>query len=134
MRILILGYGKLGAHLAASLAKEGHTITVLDSDPARLEPIAQYPHTEGVLASGYLLEDLRRVGMDSVDAFLAVLDDDNTNAMAAQVASHIFHVSDVICHISDPERQTFYEKLGVNVVCPTSVLVESIHSSLKNRH
>ena len=134
MRILILGYGKVGAHLAATLAKEGHKITVLDPDPARLEPISREPNTEGVLASGYLLEDLRRLGMEGVDAFLAVSDDDNTNAMAAQVASHIFHVPDVICHISDPERQKFYEKLGVTVVCPTTVLVEAICSSLKNRH
>ena len=130
MRILVLGCDKLGAHLATDLAGEGHRVTVLDARPDRLDALPHDPHLEARLASDSFVEDLRGVGVNNVDVFLALSEDDNRNAMAAQVASHIFHVPEVICRISDPQREKMYKGLGMNVVCPTMVLVDTIKSSL----
>ncbi len=131
MRVLILGSGKLGSHLSTVLAMDGHTVTVMDSDSERLESLLQEPHIEAVLASDSLMEDLRSVGLHNVDAFLALSEDDNKNIMAAQVASNIFHVGNVICCVTDPGRQEFYSQMGINVVCPTILLAGTIKSSLK---
>ena len=131
MRILILGCDKLGTHVAASLAAQGHRITVMDATPACLDSLPDEPTMEAVLTSESLMEDLRRVGMTNVDAFLALTEDDNENAMAAQVASHIFHVNEVICRVGDPQREKFYRELGINVVSPTMMLVDTIKSALK---
>ena len=132
MHILILGCDTLGANLAAALAGEGHRITVMDTSPDRLETLPQEPHVEAVLGSESLMEDLRSIGINNVDVFLALSEDDNRNVMAAQVASHIFHVPDVICRIGDPQRERFYKGLGINVVCPTLVLVDNIKSALES--
>ena len=130
MRILILGCDKLGAHLATDLAGDGHRVSVLDPRPDRLDALPQNPHLETVMASDSLIEDLRGVGINSVDVFLALSQDDSRNAMAAQVASHIFHVPEVICRIGDPQRGKMYRGLGMNVVCPTVVMMDTIKSSL----
>ena len=114
-----------------SLASGGDRVTVMDPSPDRLTALAQHPGLDGVVTSESLMEDMSAVGMNHVDAFLALSDDDNRNAMAAQVASHIFHVRDVICRIGDPEREKFYQGLGINVFCPTVVSVDAVKQILK---
>ena len=134
MHIIILGCDNLGTILAAELAREGHRMTVMDASPDRLDSLPQEPQVEAVLTTDSLMEDLRGVALSNVDVFLALTDDDNKNVMAAQVASHIFHVPEVICRIGDPQREAFYRGLGINVVCPTTAMVDSIKKGLNDAH
>jgi trk system potassium uptake protein TrkA len=123
----MLGCGVLGSHLAASLASSGHRITIMDSSADRLGSLSQESHVELLLSSDSIMDDLRGLRLTDVDLFVAASEDDCKNAMAAQIARHIFHVPDVICLITDPDRGRFYQDLGVNTVCPTSVTVDTIH-------
>ena len=132
MRILILGCERPGVHLATTLVGEGHGVTVMDTSLERLSSLPRQAHIEVVLATESLLEDLRSVGMNSVDVFLAVSEDDSWNVMAAQVASHIFHVPEVVCRIGDPQREEFYKTLGINVICPTVVLADALTRSFRH--
>ena len=36
---VVMGAGEVGSHLAQTLSKQGHDITVIDTDPAKLERI-----------------------------------------------------------------------------------------------
>ena len=117
MRILILGSDRLGAHLVFALSKDGHSVTVMDTSPDLLDTLTPTPEIEAFLASESLMEDLRNVGVNNVDVFLALSEDDNRNAMAAQVVSHIFHVPNVVCRIGDPQREKLYKKLGMKIIC-----------------
>ena len=132
MHVLIMGCDDLGAHLASVLAGEGHRVTVMDARPDRLDTLPEGPHMEAVLTSDSLMADMRSVGMTHVGAFLALSEDDNRNAMAAQVARHIFHVHEVVCRVSDPRRGQFYKELGMDVVCPTLVLADTVSKALKD--
>ncbi len=132
MHILILGCDTLGSILAADLAREGHRMTVMDPSPDHLDSLPQDIQVEAVLTTDSLMEDLRGVALSNVDVFLALTDDDNRNVMAAQVASHIFHVPEVICRIGDPQREEFYRGLGIKVVCPTTAMVDTIKSGLND--
>ena len=135
MRILILGCDQLGAHLAAGLAQEGHRPTVMDSSPLCLDSLTSNGlQIEPVLASESLIEDLRNVGMGGLDVFIALSEDDNKNALAAQIASHIFHVPNVICRIGDPYREKFYRELGMNVIAPTVLAADTIKRALEEIH
>ena len=131
MRILVMGYEKVGLHLIPLLVTEGHHIAVIDSDRELLEAVAKQENVEGFLASEHLMDTLRQAGVANADVFLALSENDNRNAMAAQVAQHVFHVPSVICRIDDPERQQVYQQLGMRVVCPTTSLVEAIHTAIK---
>lgn len=133
MRVLIMGYDSMGSHLASALNREGHSVTLLDTSPGRADTLPEDLRANVVPSSGSLMEDLRTLGMTNVDIALALSDDDNENAMAAQIASHMFHVPDVICRISDPQREVFYRDLGLNVVSPTQLLVDNIQRVLQQR-
>ena len=132
MRILILGCDFLGVRLASYLAQENHKITVIDVDGERLNALPENPNLQVFQASESLMFDLRRVGIANVDVFYAISDDDTRNAMAAQVATHIFRVSKVICRIDDPDRERFYKSIGINALCPTIVVVDTMKSALKS--
>ena len=132
MRILILGCDKLGSYLAAVLMKEGHAITAMDTNADLLDSLPRGPQLETVLASDSLIEELRGIGIHHLDVFLALSEDDTRNVMAAQIASHIFHVPEVICLINDPQREEFYKGLGLNVVCPARVVVGAIRGALED--
>ena len=97
MRLLILGCDGLVVHLTETFANDGHTVTVMDTSPDRLDTLPRSPPRRGRADHGLpWMEDLRGVAINHVDAFLALSDDDNRNVLAAQVASHIFHVGEVI--------------------------------------
>ena len=126
MRIIVLGCDTTGVYLASSLAADGHRVTVMDWDAVRLGTLPETPNIEAFLTSGSLMFDLPRAGMPKIDAFYAVSDDDTTNAMAAQMASHIFRVPEVVCRVEDPEREKFYKSIGINTRCPTLVVVDNL--------
>ena len=132
MRILILGCNKVAEQLATDLAKEDHEITVMDTNPDRLLLLRQEPHVDAVLASDSIIEDLRGVGINNIDVLIAISDNDNKNVLAAQVARKIFQVPEVICRVGDPQRQEFYAGLGINVFCPTLILVDTIKKTLNS--
>ena len=133
MWILIMGYDSMGSHLASTLDRDGHTITILDTNLDRTNTLPEDLRADVIPSSGSLMEDLRSLGITNVDIALALSDDDNKNAMAAQIASHMFHVPDVICRISDPQREAFYKGLGLKAVSPTQLLVDNIQQVLQQK-
>ena len=57
-------------------------------------------------------------------------DGDNTNIVIAQIAKRRFNVPTVIARILDPLRAEWYEKQGVNTICPTRVAIEMLENEV----
>ncbi len=132
MQVLILGCGELVQHIAPALIGESYQVIILDEHQRCPSPTPHYPGAETVPSTGVLMEDLQRCEIDDVDAFLALSEDDNQNAMAAQIASHIFSVPKVICHVGNPSKNKAYKTLGLNVVSSTATVSENILLYLKD--
>ncbi|MFN8542114.1 MAG: NAD-binding protein, partial [Thermomicrobiales bacterium] len=58
---------------------------------------------------------------------------DNRNIMAAQVAREIFGVPEVVARIYDPGREAIYRELGLDTICPTTVIQSLIQDRLASR-
>ena len=54
MNIIIVGGGKVGAEITAALAKEGHDIVVLDTDPDVVKKLTDDYDVMGVCGSGVI--------------------------------------------------------------------------------
>ena len=133
MRVLIVGCGRVGSRLAAELSDQGHDITVIDRDQAKLNLAAARgvldPATfkgNAVVGDGTDAEVLRRSGIEDADAFVALTEGDNRNIMAAQIAQHVFKVPRVICRIYDPVREEAYRKMGLHTYSPTVLGTETV--------
>ncbi len=132
MQVLILGCGELVQHIAPALIGESYQVIILDEHQRCPNPTPRYPGAETVPSTGVLMEDLQRGDIDDVDIFLALSEDDNQNAMAAQIASHIFSVPKVICHVGNPSKYNAYKNMGLNVVSSTAIVSKNILLDLKD--
>lgn len=111
-----MGCGRVGASLAEAMARRGHSISVIDRDPAafaRLGPDFTGTTTVGL---GFDRDVLTRAGIETADAFAAVSSGDNSNSVAARVARETFGVGRVVARIYDAGRAEVYARLGIPTV------------------
>lgn len=130
MKIVILGCGRVGARLAILMEEDGHELSVIDSDSGSLEKLPHSFQGQIVLGTGIDVDVLRSAGIESADAFAAVTNFDNTNIMACQVAKEIFGVKKVLARIYDPGREGLYHQLGLETICPTTLISTAAHDIL----
>lgn len=126
MRIVILGVGRVGIYLAQELDAAGHEVIVIDRNADSFGKLGSRFRGKLVLGTGIDEDVLRKAGIEKADAFIAVTNGDNTNAMAAQIAKHVFHVPHVVARLYDPVREETYRLLGLETVCSTVMGAERI--------
>lgn len=133
MRVVILGCGRVGARLASSLDRQGHTVSIIDRNSDAFRRLAPDFHGDVILGVGIDEDVLRRAGIETADVFAAVTDADNTNIMASQIAREIFRVPKVITRTYDPSRSETYRTLGLETVCPTTLAAARIRDMVMQR-
>ncbi|HET9531191.1 MAG TPA: NAD-binding protein [Blastocatellia bacterium] len=127
MRIVIIGYGRVGSRTVEALLKRGHEIAVIDKEGTRLSRASQLEGVELFQGNGIDVDVQREAGMGEADMLLAVTRDDNVNLMAAQVARSHFHVPLVIARVYEPSHaEAIQEDPKLIVVCPTLFAVKLI--------
>ena len=124
--ILVVGCGRLGAHLAGQLSRQGHSVVVIDTDEAKLSSLP-------VEFGGFRVEGdatevalLRQAKADRADCLVAVTADDNVNVAVAQMGNRIFGVREVFASVSNPERAAVSRELGVRTICPLTLASEEL--------
>ena len=131
MQVLILGCNQMTATLVPDLAQGDFKVTVLSSDRECLAQIADEPRVKVILTAEPRMQDYLQQGrIDTADVFLALANDDHLNALAAQIAHHIYNVPRVVCHLNDPQLQILYSGLGLEVVGYSFGLVQDIRQAI----
>ena len=128
--VMILGCGRVGAMVAKALAAEGDDVIVLDRDPDNFRRLAEGPNVHMIVADGTSKEELKRCGIEGVDAFISLTAQDTVNALAAQMAQLSFGVASVVCRINDPIRRAMYDELGLRTVSPPQVMTDLVLEAL----
>ncbi len=127
MKIVVIGYGRVGSRTVAALLERGHQITVVDKEASRLGRASRLEGVELVQGNGIDVDVQREAGMGEADILLAVTFDDNVNLMAAQVARTHFHVPRAIARVYEPSHaEATQEDPQLIVVCPTLLAVTMI--------
>ncbi|MCJ0902639.1 TrkA family potassium uptake protein [Rhodococcus sp. ARC_M6] len=116
MYVVIMGCGRVGSSLAASLTRIGHEVAVIDRDQSSFLRLDHDFTGTKVLGMGFDRDVLIRSGIERADAFAAVSSGDNSNIIAARVAREIFGVERVVARIYDAKRAAVYERLGIPTV------------------
>ena len=131
MNTLILGCNQLTRNLAPDLAQAGYNVTVLGEDRESLAQVEDGAQVRVIWMAEPMMQDyLRLGGIETAEVFLALSADDHKNALAAQLAEHIFNVPKVICQINDPRLQVLYSGLQLNVVGLSFGLMQDIRQQI----
>src|SRR5579863_4008878 len=119
--------------LASMMDRAGHKVSVIAYSNEAFRRLDSTFNGRTVIGNGVDEEVLIRAGIKDADAFAAVTNGDNRNIMASQIAKEIFHVKKVVCRIYDPIRESTYNELGLETVCPTIVGAQLLFQALENR-
>jgi trk system potassium uptake protein len=137
VKVVVLGCGRVGATLATQLDQAGHTVAVIDNNSDAFQRLGLKFRGEKITGNGVDEDVLRRAGIASADAFMAVTNGDNRNIMASQIAKEIFSIKKVVCRIYDPLRQSTFNEPGLEAICPTTIvsdlLLKALNSSSPNK-
>ena len=99
MKIIILGAGQVGGTLATDLSREKHDVTVVDSNPQKLQELQQRLDILTITGRASYPEVLRQAGAKDADLMIAVTDSDEVNMIACLVGSALFAIPTKIARI-----------------------------------
>lgn len=108
MNIIIVGCGKVGFAIANQLTDEGHQITIIDSDSARLERACSTLDTIGIVGNGTVYNVLQEAGIEDADIFIAVTKYDEVNLLSCVIAKKAGKCQ-TIARVTSPE---YYDEIS----------------------
>ncbi|MBS0350957.1 MAG: Trk system potassium transporter TrkA [Proteobacteria bacterium] len=132
MQIIILGAGRTGGSLAASLVNE-HSITLVDENDSVLEQLQSQYDLRTIQGYGAYPKVLQEAGADRADMLIAAADNDESNILACWVAQTVFKIPIKIAQIRSADyflsnNQFFTEYSPVDYfINPANLITHTIH-------
>ncbi len=118
MRIIIIGCGRTGSGLAATLSRRGHAVTVVDRDPDAFQRLGRSFAGQTIAGVGFDRDVLLQAGIERADGLAAVTASDEANVVIVRVARQVFRVPRVVARLYDPRKAEIYQRLGLQTIAP----------------
>jgi len=119
MRVVIAGAGSVGRSIARELLGNGHSVTLIDRQPAAMR-VAQVADAEWLLADACELVSLAEAHVDECDVVVAATGDDKANLVITLLAKTEFGVPRTVARVNNPKNEwMFDEAWGVDVAVST---------------
>lgn len=132
MKVVIVGAGEVGYHIASKLSRENKDVVLIDRDPKRLKQVSETLDVQILQGSGSSPALLRRAGLDTADMIVAVTDSDESNLVACLMSRILSPGTTRIARIRNHEfievkGITSEEVLGLSlVIYPEAEVVKTI--------
>ena len=119
MKIIVIGYGRLGSQFVKKLDVQAHDVVVIDKDRSIFDRADLPKPIKVFLGNAIDMDLLREAGADNADVIVALTRDENTNLMIAQIARVVFNVRKVIAVVYDPQREASFHEAGIETLAIT---------------
>ncbi|MBS1195823.1 MAG: potassium transporter TrkA [Actinobacteria bacterium] len=133
MRIVIIGAGKIGRHLARELAEAGHAVTVAESDAEVARQLAESVDALVLEGDGTSMSLLKSAEVSRADWLLAVTGQDEVNLTACELAETL-GAKRVLARLNDPRNRATFDALGIPVVAVTDLISQLISREIDFLH
>jgi trk/ktr system potassium uptake protein len=87
MKIVIVGAGEVGMHIASRLAAENKDVVLIDRDPARVAYAKESLDVQAIVGHGSSPVVLAKAGIQNADVLIAVTTADEVNMVACLIAA-----------------------------------------------
>lgn len=137
MKIIIVGAGEVGFHIASHLVFENKDVVIIDKDPSAIRRISENIDAQVLIGSGSSPLVLTEAGIKEAEILLAVTDSDETNLVACLVANIISPATKKIARIRGGDYDTYHTVFRDHaphidtVINPEIEVVKTINSLMR---
>jgi trk system potassium uptake protein TrkA len=132
VKIIIVGAGEVGFHIAKRLSEEGQDVVVIDRDTLQIKKINESLDVQAFLGSGTSPRLLKEAGIKDADLLVAATDSDEVNLISCLLARNL---NQYMLKVARVRNQEYLEEtelfsqdlLGVDsIINPESLMAKSI--------
>jgi len=109
LKIIIVGAGEVGFHIASRLVRENKDVLVIDTDPNAINRISDHIDAEVIVGCGSSPVILEEAGLKEAEILLAVTDSDETNLVACLVADIISPATKKLARIRKGDYDAYHK-------------------------
>ncbi|MFH1153012.1 MAG: Trk system potassium transporter TrkA [Pseudomonadota bacterium] len=137
MRIIIVGAGEVGYHIASRLAFENKDVVVIDKDPVAIRRVSDELDVQVINASGSSPKVLEEAGIREAEILLAVTNSDESNLVACLVANMLSPTTKKLARIRNAGFDEYHEVFKQQpphidaVINPEIEVVKTIYRLMK---
>ena len=119
LNIIIVGCGKVGSTLVEQLCREGHDITIIDTNSSRIQELTNLYDIMGLAGNGASYSVQVEAGIKNTDLLIAVTGSDELNLLCCTIARQVADCA-TIARVRNPDysKEVGYlrQKLGLAMV------------------
>ncbi len=137
MRVIIVGAGEVGFHVASRLAQEDKDVVVIDKNPEAIRRVSEGIDVQVIEGSGSSPVLLEEAGIKGAELLLAVTDSDEANLVACMAADIISPTTRKLVRIRNADFDDYHDVLRdeaphiETVINPEIEVVKSIERMMQ---
>jgi len=137
LKIIIVGAGEVGFHIASHLALENKEVVVIDKDPEAVRRVSDNLDVQAVEGSGSSPVVLEDAGIQDAEIILAVTDSDEANLVACLVANILSPTTKKLARVRRGDFDQYHEILRENaphidnIINPEIEVVKTIENMIR---
>jgi len=109
LKIIIIGAGEVGFHIARHLARENKEVVVIDVNQDALDHVASLMDVQVVCGSGSSPVALEAAGIQEAEIMLAVTDSDEVNLVACMIANSLSASTQKLARIRQADFDNYHD-------------------------
>ena len=136
MRIVIVGAGAVGTHLAKMLSEENENVVLIDESEEKLGKMEALFDLQTIVGDPTKISSLQSANVDDADLFVAVTPDESRNITACIIA-HYLGAKKTVARIDNyeyllPKHKEYFNSLGIDsLIYPEQLAAEEIATNIK---
>ncbi|MEA2059010.1 MAG: Trk system potassium transporter TrkA [Thermodesulfobacteriota bacterium] len=137
MKIIIVGAGEVGYHIASRLASENKDVVIIDKSVDAVTRVSENLDVQTIVASGSSPAVLEKAGIKDAEILLAVTDSDDVNLVACLSANMLSPATKKLARIRHGDFDGYHEILKNqapnidSIINPEIEVVKTIYRLMK---
>lgn len=115
MNVIVVGGGRVGYYLAATLLGHDHHGTLIENNSATCHEVADALDIPVIRGDGTSVDALREADAGRADVLVAVTGRDEDNLIACQTARIRFKIPKTVAKVNDPKNVLAFQRLGIDI-------------------
>jgi len=137
LKIIIVGAGEVGFHIASHLSRENKEVVIIDRDPEAIRRVSDSLDVQAVEGSGSSPVVLEEAGIQDAEIILAVTDSDEANLVACLMANILSSTTKKLARVRHGDFDQYHDILSEhaphidNIINPEIEVVKTIEGMLR---